>query len=409
MSRGRFMIRRINMRRYLIVVLTLLFLGALGIGLVEAASDLDPGDADETPVRARYACVPSLVWRNPELCPSYGPGTTVRRIASMRLPDPLPDLPVEELSTEEDEDETLPHTYAYVSALPLNVYRHPLEAKTGLPPVRTMLSGDWWVSLDGEVEFEGEMWYQINEDEFVPAETLAIARPSQFQGIALSEQPERPFAWANRWVRPSVAPQGSSNTSVAAVNRYQLVTIFAEEKRGDQLWYLVGSEQWVEQQNLSRVDVDSPPEGVPQGAKWIEVDIFEQTIAAYEGGRMVYATLISSGRTGTATPPGLYQLWAKIRERKMSNPDVEDGHPNYYFLEDVTWTMYFHEAYAIHTAYWHDNFGFTQSHGCVNLPPRDALWFFEWANPLVPKDVDQILIGPTFPTTWVWVHFSPPF
>ena len=43
-----------------------------------------------------------------------------------------------------------------------------------------------------------------------------------------------------------------------------------------------------------------------------------------------------------------------------------------YYIEGVTWTIYFYRGYALHTAYWHDAFGATRSHGCVNLSPYDA-------------------------------------
>ena len=396
------------MRRYLLFILGLLILLTLKTKPAAAAGSLyDPGEPQSPTIRARYVCVPSLIWRNPELCPSYGPGTTAYRIASIRTPDPLPELPVLELPHDED-DKLVPHAYAYVRALPLNIYRHPMEAAMGLPPVRTMLSGDWWVSVGGLVEYEGQRWYQINKEEFVPADALAFASPSRFQGVYLTEQPQHPFAWINRWVQPSVVPQGAINAGVEGLKRYQLVTIFAEERRGDEIWYLVGPDQWVEQKNVARVDVDPPLPEIGPGEKWIEVDLFEQTIAAYEGERMVYATLISSGRTATATPPGLYRLWSKVREGKMSNPDVDDGAPAWYFIEDVPWTMYFHGGYSIHAAFWHDAFGFTRSHGCINLAPRDALWFFNWADPFIAEDTDLIYIGGSTPSTWVWVHFTSP-
>jgi hypothetical protein len=398
------------MRRYLFIALTLFTLLALKAEPTEAAGSHNPGEPQARAARARYVCVPSLMWRNPELCPAYGPGTTAYRIASIRLPDPLPELPVFELPQDEGEDEDLlPHRYAHVKTLPLNVYRHPMEAAMGLPPVRTMLSGDWWVSVDGLVEYEGQQWYQIDEEEFIPADTLAFASPSRFQGVYLTEQPQHPFAWVNRWVQPSAVPQGALNEAVAGLNRYQLVTLFAEERRGDEIWYLVGPDQWVEQENVARVDVDPPPPEIGPGEKWIEVDLFEQTIAAYEGERMVYATLISSGRTATSTPPGIYRVYFKVREGKMSNPDVEDGSPAWYFIEDVPWTMYFHEGYSIHAAFWHDAFGFLRSHGCVNLAPRDALWIFNWADPFTPEDVELLYIGAGTPSTWVWVHFTSPF
>jgi hypothetical protein len=404
--------RSTNMRRHLFIVLSIILglvvLLTLKVQPAAASGPHNPGLPPARAARGRYVCVPSLMWRSPELCPPYGPGTTPYRIASIRLPNPLPELPVLELPHEEEED-VVPYAYAYVKTLPLNIYRHPIEAAMGLPPVRTMLSGDWWVSVDGLVEYEGQRWYQINEEEYVPADALSLAGPSRFQGIYLTEQPQHPLAWINRWVQPSVVPQGALNAAVESINRYQLVPIFAEERRGDEIWYLVGPDQWIEQENVSRVDVDPPPPEVGPGEKWIEVDLFEQTVAAYEGERMVYATLISSGRTGTTTPPGLYRLWAKRREGKMSNPDVEDGDAAWYYIEDVPWTMYFHEGYSLHAAFWHDAFGFTRSHGCVNLAPRDALWLFNWADPPIPEDLKEAYIGGSTPNTWVWVHFSPPF
>jgi hypothetical protein len=397
------------MRRYLLVILGLFILMALNAAPAKAFGLRNPGPPQARAVHTRYACVPSLIWRNPELCPSYGPGTTAYRIASIYLPDPLPELPVLELPHSDEKEDLLPFSYAHVKTVPMNVYRHPMEAAMGLPPVRTMLSGDWWVSVDGMVEYQGQYWYQINEEEFVPADALTLASASSFQGVYLTEQPQHPFAWVNRWASPSVLPQGEVNQAVEPLNRYQLVTIFAEERRGDEIWYLIGPDQWLEQENVSRVDVDPPPQEVAPGGKWIEVDLFEQTVAAYEGERMVYASLISSGRTSTATPPGLYRLWAKLREGKMSNPDVEDGSPAWYYIEDVPWTMYFHGGYSLHAAFWHDAFGFTRSHGCVNLAPLDAKWLYTWADPFVSDEVKTVYIGEGMPNTWVWAHFSSPF
>jgi lipoprotein-anchoring transpeptidase ErfK/SrfK len=124
---------------------------------------------------------------------------------------------------------------------------------------------------------------------------------------------------------------------------------------------------------------------VAPGAAWVEVNLFEQTLAVYVGDRMVYATLVSSGLPGWDTPPGLSQVWLKVAIGKMSGGY---NRPDYYFLEDVRWTMYFNQDIGLHTAYWHDGFGYKHSHGCVNLAPLDAKWLFEWA----PEGL------------WVWVH-----
>ena len=45
-------------------------------------------------------------------------------------------------------------------------------------------------------------------------------------------------------------------------------------------------------------------------------------------------------------------------------------------LRDVPYVQYFHEGYALHAAYWHDRFGIPRSHGCINLSPDNASWYF---------------------------------
>jgi lipoprotein-anchoring transpeptidase ErfK/SrfK len=81
----------------------------------------------------------------------------------------------------------------------------------------------------------------------------------------------------------------------------------------------------------------------------------------------------------------LFQIYKKLEIEKMQGGV---GTPEYYYLEDVPWTMYFDKARALHGAYWRAKFGFPQSHGCVNLSPGDAHWLFNWA-----KEGD-----------WVYVH-----
>ena len=354
-----------------------------------------------------FICTPNRLWRRPTTCADRGPGTLAYRIAHIRPPSPLPELPLVELKPEPGE-EVVPYVYAYVRTLPLPIYRHPMEAVMGLPPVRILYSGDQWVSIEGEVEYEGERWIQINEGEFVRADALVLAQPSRFQGVYLNDQPAYPFAWINRPVRPSRIPQAAADPAAPLLQRYQLVTIYAEELHGNELWYMIGTDQWVEQSYVSKVTVDPPPPGVGLGERWIEIDLFEQTLAAYEGERMVYATLISSGRPGkTWTTPGLFRIWAKLPATKMSNPDSSDGNPDWYYLEDVPWTMYFNGPTALHGAYWHDAFGFTRSHGCVNLAPRDAEWLFNWTTPYVPPGAKVVHAHGN--GTWVWVHYTSPF
>lgn len=118
------------------------------------------------------------------------------------------------------------------------------------------------------------------------------------------------------------------------------------------------------------VAAPAPGHGV-SGEKWIDVNLSTQTITAYQGQTPVYSALVSTGLWGTPTVVGTYAIYAKYVSTPMSGPG--------YYLPNVPNTMYFHKGYAIHGAYWHNNFGTPMSHGCVNLSLPDAEWFYNWA------------------------------
>src|SRR5205085_7923073 len=110
---------------------------------------------------------------------------------------------------------------------------------------------------------------------------------------------------------------------------------------------------------------------------WIDVDLDEQVMVAYEGDVAIYATMVSGGR-GRSTPTGIHRISKKIARTRMKAPDVALGH---WDVPDVPFAMRFRKYYAVHGAYWHDGFGKPRSQGCVNLSPRDARFVFEWSQP----------------------------
>jgi hypothetical protein len=127
-----------------------------------------------------------------------------------------------------------------------------------------------------------------------------------------------------------------------------------------------------------------------RGKKWISVSIQKQMLIALEGERPVYAALVSTGRGGMSDPAetfatirGTFLLRAKHVSGTMDGNEAGDES---FDLRDVPYIQYFHEGYALHAAYWHDDFGKTRSHGCVNLPPADAAWLFDWTDPQVPAE-----------------------
>ena len=51
-----------------------------------------------------------------------------------------------------------------------------------------------------------------------------------------------------------------------------------------------------------------------------------------------------------------------------------------YDTPDVPNVMYFTGDFAIHGAYWHNDFGQPASHGCVNVSVTDSQWLYNFAD-----------------------------
>jgi LysM repeat protein len=115
--------------------------------------------------------------------------------------------------------------------------------------------------------------------------------------------------------------------------------------------------------------------------KWIDVDLSEQRVVAYEGTMPVKSFIVSTGLPGTPTVTGTFRIWAKTPLQDMSGGNLAAG--DYYYLRDVPWVQYFHKDYAFHGTYWHSNYGRPMSRGCINMTNEDAKWLYEWASPSV--------------------------
>lgn len=115
-----------------------------------------------------------------------------------------------------------------------------------------------------------------------------------------------------------------------------------------------------------------PPSAFHRDVRWIDVDLTQQRLVAYEGQEPVREMLVSTGTADTPTPTGLYRIRIKMRYDDMDGPD--------YHLPRVPYVLYFHRGYSLHGTYWHSNFGHPMSHGCVNLPTVHAKWLYDWAD-----------------------------
>lgn len=157
-------------------------------------------------------------------------------------------------------------------------------------------------------------------------------------------------------------------------------------------------------QGLAQASSDQKVLGTTNAAgeeKWIEVSLDEQKVKAWEGTKLVMEFPISSGKWAP-TPKGTFNIWYKTRNQAMTGGSQALG--TYYNLPNVPHNMFFYQGYAIHGAYWHNNFGQPMSHGCVNSPLASAAQIFDWAGPVVPEGQNVVRATAQNPGTRVFVH-----
>lgn len=167
--------------------------------------------------------------------------------------------------------------------------------------------------------------------------------------------------------------------------------------------------RWLKSADLRTIAKPSTlPNFAVKAVHWIDISLLQQTLTLYEGNRPVYATLVSTGRDGLgepgktlSSPQGLFRVYQKHVTTTMDS-DVADSE---FELRDVPWVMYFQSGYALHAAYWHDDFGRARSHGCINLAPIDARYVFRWSTPEVPEHWHSVNAGAEFETgTVINIH-----
>lgn len=136
--------------------------------------------------------------------------------------------------------------------------------------------------------------------------------------------------------------------------------------------------------------------------KRVLVNLQTQTLRAFEGSREVYFCEVSTGyiRDGEwLTPPETTPVW-----RKMISLHMSAGGVSQYDSPGIAWTTLYHpDGQAIHSVYWHNNFGVALSHGCINCLPHDAKWIWRWINPQVALYPGELTVPNSSQSTFVQV------
>lgn len=243
------------------------------------------------------------------------------------------------------------------------------------------------VTLGSKIKAAGQTWWKTTRGGFVQASRTRPRATNDFHG---GEVPEAGrfalgFVEAERAAAAVRTEKGELKWKRRLAAR-QLLAFSEEAVVGGRPYLVTHDGLYVRRSDMRMARLATRPAGVEPWERWIDVDLELQLLVAYEGDAPVYATLISSGKKGTAeesflTPRGTYRIAVKHISSSMDGNTASDGR---YSIQDVPWAMFFHGNYALHGAFWHDRFGNRRSHGCVNLGPTDARWLFYWTTPFLP-------------------------
>ncbi|MHB0924025.1 MAG: L,D-transpeptidase [Bellilinea sp.] len=234
----------------------------------------------------------------------------------------------------------------------------------------------------------------------------------------LSELPEStlgPGMWAEVSVpyldvvlgNPPARSPWLQNTETPRVYYTQVFWIdqIKTDKQG-QIWYRInerfgfGDVLWARAEGFRPLkEADVAPIAPNSEEKRVVVDVARQTLSCFEGKNEVYFTQVSTGMMNDfygnltdkwETPEGIRPIWRKLISVHMTGGTTGGG----YDIAGVSWTTLFEgNGVAIHSTFWHNNFGEAMSQGCVNCRPEDAQWIFRWTLPVVPYDPGDVTLG----------------
>jgi hypothetical protein len=364
------------MRRILIPIFTIfIVLESLSINRTIAAAQTGTILAIE-PDSGSVVCPPGIYELSTDGCLPLGPSEYLTQIAATGIPYPLPPFPGYKPPAELND---IPYRYFKVTDKGAPLFASIEDAVNNQPSSQIAPGDELYVSYVGtETDQNNVSYYRLRSGELIGMDGARKAVPV-FQGLAFSSQPTRAFGWVMDVVTPRTAPGLNNPESSHKFFRNEIVQIYDTKEASNLTWNLVGPNEWLDSREVARVDPHTTaPDGVT-ASRWIEVNLFEQTLSVYENNQLVFATLVSTGVKPFWTRPGIFHIYIKKPTETMSGA-TEADRSDYYFLQDVPWTMYFDEERALHGEYWHSMLGYTMSHGCVNLSVGDSHWLYNWAN-----------------------------
>ena len=332
--------------------------------------------SEDEPYSGDSICLPGVYSYNGPDCLPLGPSEYINELAQKGISFPL--QPLSAVSPDPSLND-LEFNIARVNVFPPE--RAPLfstldDAISGSNAISYMQPGHLlYVTYTQRADINGGHYLYTSSGAWMRASPATYLN---FQGLVFDNEPETSFGWIVERTQPKTAPDYYSEDHDEFVEREQVVQIFDIQTSGDQTYYMIGLNTWVERRYIRELEINkTPPAGVDSG-RWIDINLYEQTLSVYENNSLIFATMIASGVDPYFTRPGLFQIYEKKPYETMSGAFAGDL-SDYYYLEQVPWTMYFDQLRAIHGAYWRAWFGYPQSHGCINMSVADSHWLYNWA------------------------------
>ena len=272
----------------------------------------------------------------------------------------------------------------------------------------------FYVAVDRTFRWNGRTWYKTTKQMVVPADRFGIAGPSDFKGVELGNDWQLPVAWVYGGLESAATYEIDADhkrvRAAGKVNHFEPIQLTDANLEIKGVTYLgLKDGKWVKRSQVRVTSPGAPPEGLKAGEHWIDINLTQQTLVAYEGDKAVYATLVSSGKSSKikdkdhSTPVGTWRIREKHITTTMDGDGTAAGDLPY-SIEDVPYVMYFFRSYAVHGAFWHRNYGVQMSHGCVNLSPLDAKRLFFLTDPPLPQGWHGVWSSTMRPGSWVVVH-----
>jgi hypothetical protein len=217
----------------------------------------------------------------------------------------------------------------------------------------------------------GNTWYQVRYGWMAEAD-LQLLTPSNFTGIQLT----RPVPFRFGWVLNDTQSVNGAGLPIQTFHRYQVIHEF---QAGKELpgFIAIGGDEWLPADKVALVSPQIPADVDPGTCRFIYTDLSTQVLSVFDQCKLVFATLVSSGRNSW-TFEGRFAILYKNPPYSSIVPPATSTSD--YYIEGVPYFMSYADNFGFHGAFWHDSFGTPASHGCINLSPADAKWLYDWAN-----------------------------